>query len=77
MFTAEDGFLLTDALISVFIVAIIASLVSAALLSHYHTAEMIREELRKQEDQDTQALSQTGVCNVCQESTAPDIIPEE
>lgn len=69
-FTDKNGFLLTDALISVFVVSVLASLTSAALLSHYKASEIIRNEISEQEERDEKTLSEIEVCETCVESSA-------
>lgn len=74
-FTDKKGFLLNDALISVFIVSILASLTSAALLSHYHAAETIRRKAQEQEERDERKLSEIRECEICVESPEPSETP--
>lgn len=74
-FTDKKGFLLNDALVSVFIVSVIASLTSAALMSHYHTAETIHQEIQEQEEKDEKKLSEIKVCEICMESPEPSETP--
>lgn len=76
-FTGKQGFLLTDALICVFIVSVLAALCGAAFTAHYHTAEAIREEIREQEEDDERHLQEIGVCQLCQESPQPSGTAEE
>lgn len=70
-FTGKQGFLLTDALICVFIVSVLAALCGAAVSTHYHAAEAIREEIREQEEEDERHLQEIGACELCQESPLP------
>lgn len=74
-FTDKKGFLLNDALISVFIVSVLAVVTSAALTTHYHAAEIIREETGIQEEKDEKKLSEIKVCEICTESPVPSETP--
>ena len=76
-YTDNRGFLLTDALISVFVVSVLASVTAAALLSHYKASEAIQNEILQQEEKDEQALSEIEECEICEESPEPSETPEE
>lgn len=71
LFTANRGFLLTDALICVFIVSVLAALCGAAAFSHSQTTEAIRRQITEQEEEDVRHLQKIGVCELCQESPQP------
>lgn len=76
-FIDKNGFLLTDALVSVFIVSVLASLTAAALIGHYHVSESIHHETQELEERDEQVISQIGVCEICENSPLPSEITEE
>lgn len=77
LFSDNAGFLLTDALISVFIVSVMASLTASALICHYHVRESVHQEIRNQEKKDTHELMQIRECELCEESPEPSETPVE
>ena len=62
MSSAKKGFLLTDALIAVFVVGIMAIIVNCALISHANTAAKTKEAIYALEEEASWHLSNCARC---------------
>ena len=72
MYSAKRGFILTDALMSVAIVAVCCLLIFSIIYSHYHTEDAIGQASEMQEEENSRVISGSERCGAaCGETAEP------